>query len=105
MPQKKKMATLVVWAELCVARGQGCNRHLPALHHMAGHIVPGPAGIGWIIHLYDDIEDIIKCGQTIVYTIHESIAISLAQWLPAPLSSRRSALWPSSGSTHYFAST
>ena len=37
------------------------------------NITPPQQALGWILDLYDDVDDIIKCGQTIVYTIHESI--------------------------------
>ena len=37
------------------------------------NITPPQEALGWILDLYDDVDDIIKCGQTIVYTIHESI--------------------------------
>ena len=37
------------------------------------NITPPQEALGWILDLYDDVDDIIKYGQTIVYTIHESI--------------------------------
>ena len=37
------------------------------------NITPPQQALGWILDVYDDVEDIIKHGQTIVYTIHESI--------------------------------
>src|SRR5215467_7136848 len=36
-------------------------------------ITPPQQALGWILDLYEDVEDIRCCGQTIVYTIHESV--------------------------------
>src|ERR687897_888233 len=39
-----------------------------------GDNVPPPQqALGWILDLYDDVDDIRRHGQTIVYTIHESV--------------------------------
>jgi len=37
------------------------------------NITPPQQALGWILDLYDDIDDIREHGQTIVYTVHESI--------------------------------
>src|SRR5262249_54248089 len=37
------------------------------------NITPPQQALGWILDLYDDVDDIIRHGQTIVYTIHKSI--------------------------------
>src|SRR5215204_6241530 len=37
------------------------------------NITPPQQALGWILDLYDDVDDIRQHGQTIVYTIHESI--------------------------------
>jgi pimeloyl-ACP methyl ester carboxylesterase len=37
------------------------------------NITPPQQALGWILDLYDDVDDIRSHGQTIVYTIHESI--------------------------------
>jgi Protein of unknown function (DUF3141) len=37
------------------------------------NITPPQQALGWILDLYDDVDDIRRHGQTIVYTIHESI--------------------------------
>jgi Protein of unknown function (DUF3141) len=37
------------------------------------NITPPQQALGWILDLYDDVDDIRAHGQTIVYTIHESI--------------------------------
>jgi pimeloyl-ACP methyl ester carboxylesterase len=36
------------------------------------NITPPQQALGWILDLYDDVDDIRSHGQTIVYTIHES---------------------------------
>jgi pimeloyl-ACP methyl ester carboxylesterase len=36
-------------------------------------ITPPQQALGWVLDLYDDVEEIKAHGQTIVYTIHESI--------------------------------
>jgi hypothetical protein len=36
------------------------------------NITPPQQALGWILDLYDDVDDIRSYGQTIVYTIHES---------------------------------
>ena len=36
------------------------------------NVTPPQQALGWILDLYDDIDDIRSHGQTIVYTIHES---------------------------------
>jgi hypothetical protein len=36
-------------------------------------ITPPPQALGWILDLYEDVNDIRSYGQTIVYTIHESV--------------------------------
>jgi hypothetical protein len=38
----------------------------------ADNITPPQQALGWILALYDSVEDIQGCGQTIVYTLHES---------------------------------
>ena len=37
------------------------------------NITPPQQALGWILDLYDDVNDIRQHGQTIVYTIHETI--------------------------------
>jgi pimeloyl-ACP methyl ester carboxylesterase len=37
------------------------------------NITPPQQALGWILDLYDDVEDVRAHGQTIVYTIHESV--------------------------------
>ena len=37
------------------------------------NITPPQQALGWILDLYDDVDDIRSHGQTIVYTIHESV--------------------------------
>ena len=37
------------------------------------NITPPQQALGWILDLYDDVKDIRSHGQTIVYTIHESV--------------------------------
>jgi pimeloyl-ACP methyl ester carboxylesterase len=40
---------------------------------MGDDITPPPQALGWILDLYDDDQDIIAAGQTIVYCLHQSI--------------------------------
>jgi pimeloyl-ACP methyl ester carboxylesterase len=40
---------------------------------MGDNITPPQQALDWILNLYDDIDDIRSCGQTIVYTIHDKI--------------------------------
>jgi pimeloyl-ACP methyl ester carboxylesterase len=37
------------------------------------NITPPQQALGWILDLYDDVDEIRSYGQTIVYTVHESI--------------------------------
>jgi hypothetical protein len=37
------------------------------------NITPPQQALGWILDLYDSVDDIRSCGQTIVYTIHETV--------------------------------
>lgn len=37
------------------------------------NITPPQQALGWILDLYESVDDIRSCGQTIVYTIHETI--------------------------------
>jgi hypothetical protein len=37
------------------------------------NITPPPQALGWILDLYEDVDEIRSHGQTIVYTIHESV--------------------------------
>jgi uncharacterized protein DUF3141 len=37
------------------------------------NITPPQQALGWILDLYDDVDDIRSHGQTIVYTIHDSV--------------------------------
>jgi pimeloyl-ACP methyl ester carboxylesterase len=37
------------------------------------NITPPQQALGWILDLYDDVDDIRRYGQTIVYTIHDKI--------------------------------
>lgn len=37
------------------------------------NITPPPQALGWIVDLYAKDEDILACGQTIVYAVHESV--------------------------------
>ena len=39
----------------------------------ADNITPPPQALDWILDLYDSVEDIRAHGQTIVYSVHESI--------------------------------
>jgi pimeloyl-ACP methyl ester carboxylesterase len=37
------------------------------------NITPPAQALGWILDLYEDVDEIRSCGQTIVYTVHESV--------------------------------
>ena len=37
------------------------------------NITPPPQALGWILDLYESVDDIRSYGQTIVYTVHESV--------------------------------
>ena len=37
------------------------------------NITPPQQALGWLLDLYDNVDEIRSCGQTIVYTIHETI--------------------------------
>ena len=37
------------------------------------NITPPQQALGWILDLYESVDEIRSCGQTIVYTIHESV--------------------------------
>ena len=37
------------------------------------NITPPQQALGWILQLYDDVDEIRLCGQTIVYSVHESV--------------------------------
>ena len=37
------------------------------------NITPPQQALGWILDLYESVDDIRSCGQTIVYTIHETV--------------------------------
>src|SRR5260370_31208481 len=37
------------------------------------NITPPQQALGWILDLYESVNEIRSCGQTIVYTIHETI--------------------------------
>jgi pimeloyl-ACP methyl ester carboxylesterase len=37
------------------------------------NITPPQQALGWILDLYADVDDIRSCGQTIVYTIHDTV--------------------------------
>lgn len=37
------------------------------------NITPPPQALGWILDLYEDVDEIRSYGQTIVYTVHESV--------------------------------
>ena len=37
------------------------------------NVTPPQQALGWILDLYDDVDEIQRYGQTIVYTVHESI--------------------------------
>ena len=37
------------------------------------NITPPQQALGWILDLYDDVDDIRSYGQTIVYTVHETV--------------------------------
>jgi pimeloyl-ACP methyl ester carboxylesterase len=37
------------------------------------NVTPPQQALGWILDLYDNVDEIRSCGQTIVYTIHDSI--------------------------------
>jgi pimeloyl-ACP methyl ester carboxylesterase len=39
----------------------------------ADNITPPPQALGWILDLYQDVDDIRAHGQTIIYAVHESI--------------------------------
>jgi len=36
-------------------------------------ITPPQQALGWILDLYDDVDDLVAAGQTIVYSLHQSI--------------------------------
>ncbi len=36
-------------------------------------ITPPQQALGWLLDLYEDVDDLIQTGQTIVYTVHETI--------------------------------
>ena len=40
------------------------------------NITPPQQALGWIVDLYGSDDDIRVCGQTIVYSVHETSAIS-----------------------------
>jgi len=37
------------------------------------NITPPQQALGWILDLYEDVDDMRSCGQTIVYTIHDTV--------------------------------
>jgi hypothetical protein len=37
------------------------------------NITPPQQALGWILQLYDDVDEIRSCGQTIIYSVHESV--------------------------------
>ncbi len=37
------------------------------------NVTPPQQALGWILDLYDSVDEIRSCGQTIVYTIHETV--------------------------------
>jgi pimeloyl-ACP methyl ester carboxylesterase len=37
------------------------------------NITPPQQALGWILDLYEDVDEIRSCGQTIVYTIHDTV--------------------------------
>jgi pimeloyl-ACP methyl ester carboxylesterase len=37
------------------------------------NITPPQQALGWILDLYEDVDEIRSCGQTIVYTVHENV--------------------------------
>jgi Protein of unknown function (DUF3141) len=37
------------------------------------NVTPPQQALGWILDLYESVDEIRSCGQTIVYTIHESV--------------------------------
>ena len=50
------------------------------------NITPPQQALGWILDLYDDVDEIRAYGQTIIYTIHETIGhlgIFVSAALPA----------------------
>ena len=40
---------------------------------MGDNITPPQQALGWIFDLYDDVDEIRSYGQTIVYTVHETV--------------------------------
>src|SRR5262249_38538890 len=46
---------------------------LVALVSQGDNVTPPQQALGWVLDLYDDVDDIRAHGQTIVYTIHKSI--------------------------------
>src|SRR5262245_62367353 len=40
---------------------------------MGDNITPPQQALGWILDLYENVDEIRSYGQTIVYTVHESI--------------------------------
>jgi hypothetical protein len=36
-------------------------------------ITPPQQALGWLLDLYEDVDDLIQAGQTVVYTVHETI--------------------------------
>ncbi len=37
------------------------------------NVTPPQQALGWLLDVYDDVDEIRSCGQTIVYTIHETV--------------------------------
>jgi hypothetical protein len=49
------------------------NRPIVVFCSKGDNITPPQQALGWILDLYKDVDDIRRYGQTIVYTIHESV--------------------------------
>ena len=59
----------------------------------ADNITPPQQALGWILDLYDDVDEIRSHGQTIVYTIHESVG-HLGIFVSAAWRARNTASFP-----------
>lgn len=49
------------------------NRPIVVFCSKGDNITPPQQALGWILDLYKDVDDIRRYGQTIVYTIHETV--------------------------------
>jgi pimeloyl-ACP methyl ester carboxylesterase len=58
------------------------------------NITPPQQALDWILDLYDDVNDIRSCGQTIVYTIHDTIG-HLGIFVSGPVAKKQHAQFAS----------